>query len=130
VLRGSYDIKRDDGNIDGNGDAGLRRLLLRVRRFGRDRILLLLRRRGAALRTGGSLSDEGLLGQGQKHCSRGGGQQNSRKNGLHKAPLNGDQKNAKLAMAAAAENTAAKELLNLSNGMALPKPRAHTCMLV
>src|ERR1700686_3227452 len=59
VLRGGDNFEGDDGNVDGDGDASLRRLLRRSGCCRRSRVLLLRRR--TALRAGGSLGKDGIL---------------------------------------------------------------------
>src|SRR5216683_235284 len=92
VLGGGDNVERDDGNIDGDGDPGLRRLLRRSGRLRLRRILLLLRgRRSAALRAGGGLGKDGILSQRQDQCGRQNCEQNYGKKGLHHALLDGNR---------------------------------------
>jgi len=128
VLRGGDNFEGDDGNVDGNGDAGLRRLLRRGCRR-RSRVLLLLRR-GTALRAGGSLGKDGILGQRQAQTGRQNCEQNYGKNGLHHVPLDCDQKFQTSDHSCLRGGVVAKKRLNLSNATPMPRPSAHTCMLV
>src|SRR4029077_7756806 len=88
VLRGGHNFEGNDGNVDGNGDASLRRLLRRRGCCGRGRVLLL--RGGTALRARGGLGKDGILGQRQDQTGSENCEQNYGKNGLHHVPLDCD----------------------------------------
>src|ERR1700737_387917 len=85
VLRGGDNVEGDDGNVDCNSDASLRRLLRRTGCCRRSRVLLL--RRGTALGAGGGLGKDGILGQRQDQTGRENCEQNYGKNGLHHVSL-------------------------------------------
>src|SRR5256886_836625 len=129
VLRGGDYIQRDDRNINGNSDAGLGSLLRRVGCLGRIGILLLLCwRRSAALRAGGGLGESGILSQRQDQNGCQSCEQNCGKNGLHRAPPIAI-KICKLSTTPQSSLVATMRV-NLRNPTAMPKPSAHTCMLV
>src|SRR5260370_240344 len=85
MLGGSNNIKRDDGNVDGDGYAGLRRRVLRdSRRFFRIKFLVLLRgRRSAALGTAGRLGKRSNLCHPQHQAGRQCRKPKYGRNGLH-----------------------------------------------
>jgi len=129
ALRGGDDVEGDDGNVDGNGDAGLRRLLRRRGCCRRSGVLLLLLR-GTSLGAGGGLGKDRILSQRQDQSSRQNCEQNYGKNGLHHAPLDCAQKLQTGDDSCLRGDVVAKKRLNLSNATPIPRPSAHTCMLV
>src|SRR5205085_11065742 len=70
VLRSGYYVESHDGHIDADADVGLGRLLPRGRGLLGRGLLLLLRRRGAALRACGSLSKGGPCCERRRQSGR------------------------------------------------------------
>ena len=108
--------------------AGLWRLLRGSGCCRRSRALLLLR--GTALRAGGGLGKDGILSQRQDQSGRQNCEKNYGKNGLHHVPLDCDQKLQTGNDSCLRGDVVAKKRLNLSNATPMPRPSAHTCMLV